>query len=601
MSAMTSAKVVNDDAVLTITHSLSDQPVRFFFDGGTTTLKFDEFVATYGSQFRATPASPSATYNFYHPALGDNGDALARLYESYDGISPLSNIFISASADSGATWSNCCWVDLYGGRYPSLDFWGYTDYFIGTFLSPASFENGAAFLWVAMPDPFNPNTWFVNFSSMAISGWHDMKMVELAADSGSQNWNWGFQSGIVSKTSGPTLSNVAFVFGLHNNQPFGSFFSQYVNCQTTSADIDAVTGKTYAVWDMYQASKDQSQLLIRQDFVYDWTLPTKSVVKLFPDSNKHIIYPVVAADNGNLVVVASVYHDSAPADKDILCWHTNTGNIDSLYSVSVIAGTAGAENFPELSHVDNNTFVCTFIKNQALYSSWTTNGGATWDMPQKISAATEEVVEDYRSADIGDKGRRVIYEYRIAADSAIRLGMVDLSFQDTDGDGISDVSDNCPTVANPLQTDTDGDLVGNACDNCATIANPGQGDADADAIGDACDLCTDTDGDGYGDPGFPSNTCPPDNCPNAANPSQADGDFDGIGDVCDLCGNADGDNAISISDGVYVINYIFGGGSPPYPLFLADADCSGSVNISDVVYLIEYIFSAGPPPCAFCP
>ena len=35
---------------------------------------------------------------------------------------------------------------------------------------------------------------------------------------------------------------------------------------------------------------------------------------------------------------------------------------------------------------------------------------------------------------------------------------------DTDGDGIDDRVDNCPTVPNPDQQDTDGDGVGDACE-----------------------------------------------------------------------------------------------------------------------------------------
>ncbi len=71
---------------------------------------------------------------------------------------------------------------------------------------------------------------------------------------------------------------------------------------------------------------------------------------------------------------------------------------------------------------------------------------------------------------------------------------------DSDGDGVTDTADNCPTVPNPDQRDTDGDGEGDACDgdddgdgvpdeddNCPLIANPGQVDVDADGVGDACD------------------------------------------------------------------------------------------------------------------
>ena len=56
---------------------------------------------------------------------------------------------------------------------------------------------------------------------------------------------------------------------------------------------------------------------------------------------------------------------------------------------------------------------------------------------------------------------------------------------DTDGDGVDDARDNCPTVANGDQTDTDNDGIGDACDkdidndgvlnaqdNCATDRQP---------------------------------------------------------------------------------------------------------------------------------
>ncbi len=66
------------------------------------------------------------------------------------------------------------------------------------------------------------------------------------------------------------------------------------------------------------------------------------------------------------------------------------------------------------------------------------------------------------------------------------------------------------------------------------------------------------------------------------------------------CGDANGDATVDISDVVYLIAYIFSGGSAPSPLLAGDANCDDTVDISDVVYLIAYIFSGGAAPCAAC-
>jgi hypothetical protein len=66
------------------------------------------------------------------------------------------------------------------------------------------------------------------------------------------------------------------------------------------------------------------------------------------------------------------------------------------------------------------------------------------------------------------------------------------------------------------------------------------------------------------------------------------------------CGDANADAAIDISDVVYLISYIFSGGSAPSPLLAGDTNCDDTVDISDVVYLIAYIFSGGAAPCAAC-
>jgi len=162
---------------------------------------------------------------------------------------------------------------------------------------------------------------------------------------------------------------------------------------------------------------------------------------------------------------------------------------------------------------------------------------------------------------------------------------------DTDGDGVPDSVDNCPTVSNNDQANFDaqyGDTMGDACDtdddndglldtsepatctapppshpgrldpdcdddlrsdgnldpdsggpilagpdNCIIVANPTQTNTDGDAFGDACDLDDDNDGISDGT----------DNCPLVSNTNQANFDQqygDTLGDACDTEDDGDG-------------------------------------------------------------
>lgn len=62
-------------------------------------------------------------------------------------------------------------------------------------------------------------------------------------------------------------------------------------------------------------------------------------------------------------------------------------------------------------------------------------------------------------------------------------------------------------------------------------------------------------------------------------------------------GDPDGNSIVTLSDAIFIINYIFANGVAPEPVESGDADCNGMVTISDVVYLINFIFAGGPAPC----
>jgi len=62
-------------------------------------------------------------------------------------------------------------------------------------------------------------------------------------------------------------------------------------------------------------------------------------------------------------------------------------------------------------------------------------------------------------------------------------------------------------------------------------------------------------------------------------------------------GDANADKKLTVSDVVYLVNYLFKGGPKPISeLIVGDANCDTKVTISDVVYLINYLFKGGPPP-----
>jgi hypothetical protein len=61
---------------------------------------------------------------------------------------------------------------------------------------------------------------------------------------------------------------------------------------------------------------------------------------------------------------------------------------------------------------------------------------------------------------------------------------------DADSDGVCDVDDACPAVANAATTDRDQDGIPDACDRCPEIARQDDAsDIDQDGIPDACDPC----------------------------------------------------------------------------------------------------------------
>jgi len=529
--------------------------------GVTYYIVVDGYNGLSGNYELVVEAWPEADTLATHPALGDNGKtmlALAYEYGEYD-----TSILWQGSPDTGNSWTSGVYWSFSGGvaTYPGVDYWGQDTTFYGTLVPPSTYYSGAPNFLVTMYNATNPPGYAANYWNWSSYGWHNMKMVDIASSQQTDTWRWGYESMVHSTTyTTPAIVDGPFIFypTTSAGQATISWYNDLNGCATTMCDIDRATHKAYAVYDWYDAANTIWKLFARQDNAANWDDAVFPAGYTYSTAdNSDIQYPAVAAYNGNILVVAENYDPLEPDDKDIVGWQSFDGDLGTLNPITVVA-TTDAERYPRIQHITGITFICTFIKNGALYATLTEDAGTTWGTPEQISLVGDSVVSYYRADDIAESDGyyvKIMYEYYQPAKSGqnILLRMVNhkvYDYPDTDGDGIADRFDNCPSISNPMQEDFDGDGIGNACDNCPNVANINQADTDGDGVGNVCDNCpnlsnpaqTDTDGDGKGD------AC--DNCPTIANSNQLDTDTDGFGDACDNCvGIANPDQIDTDTDG----------------------------------------------------
>jgi hypothetical protein len=183
---------------------------------------------------------------------------------------------------------------------------------------------------------------------------------------------------------------------------------------------------------------------------------------------------------------------------------------------------------------------------------------ASADMPE-IAVLTAVAAGEYASRVYGYTSVATAYTGKLF------VTVTGVGGGDSDGDGVPNGADNCPTTANADQADFDGDGQGDACDgdddndgvpdeSDAFPRDPGEtADTDGDGIGNNAD--DDDDGDGVADGA--------DNCPLHANADQADADGDGVGDACD--GPIDPVDNVCAEPGIVLVHDAAGDDTPPLP------------------------------------
>lgn len=150
---------------------------------------------------------------------------------------------------------------------------------------------------------------------------------------------------------------------------------------------------------------------------------------------------------------------------------------------------------------------------------------------------------------------------------------------DSDGDGITDDVDNCPSTFNPSQTNSDvaadapGDAHGDACDNCRDLCNTLQIDSNSDGCGNECDQDVVPLPINDGIVGVADYSAVVSVLGSTVPPASADVDFTGLG------GTACGAAGVTIPDGIVGVpdysRLVADLGGTPGPGVPPDSDCDG--------------------------
>ncbi len=262
----------------------------------------------------------------------------------------------------------------------------------------------------------------------------------------------------------------------------------------------------------------------------------------------------------------------------------NVGDVDKDGYNDIIIGHVGPTNSiarRDSAWVFSGKYDPDFLTDTLIFTlSSNDNYPTSYKFGTSVSSAGDVNLDGYPDIAVGDITRKKIYIFSGVDGSQIdSRGGTESSYTggslafagDLNGDGKGDILSSyendyidkhviqafiCifPEPACIADVDTDEDGLGDLCDNCPNVANynsiDGQPDADHDGIGDACDDCTDSDYDGYGNPDLSAsiNCIGEDNCPKIPNPGQEDSDGDGVGDPCDGCPDTANSNQADTDD-----------------------------------------------------
>ena len=320
-----------------------------------------------------------------HPAIASAGTNVMMGFDTLD----WSGTYFSTSPDGGSSWTDAGGWELGATEFPSISHWA-GNRFIGT-VTPDYTTSGEVSL-LDFADCTDINTWLGATWDWSSYDFFDFLGTQFSAgDDSFEEWRIGFWtlSGYVGYNDYDNDECPLTQYPTDDGYATISWYD-IEGCTHPANDMDKVEQLNYGVWEFYNESSDMHDLFIRVDpFNYDPEAGTNpmgfSII-----TGEDNLYPDVSAENDNVIITVE-------ASGNVLCYYSTNGF--SSFDVSTIETGAAA---PRIVHIDDNEAICTYSKGGSLYSSLTTDGGATWSAGEVISDS--EVLSGWHEYDVSPAG-----------------------------------------------------------------------------------------------------------------------------------------------------------------------------------------------------
>jgi hypothetical protein len=302
------------------------------------------------------------------------------------------NITGCSTYDDGITWGNL-YIWSRNSSYVTPDYWEGERCFFTDLVNPRTIDG---YINLYCYDNITDETTLYGYRfNVGDAGYFGMKDASIACDNSQNWWEFGVGAYIMNYSDDEGYTDLPIIFYMFPNSEDWAgigYWEGIQNCAHCENDIDRITHLHYAVYDYYNISSGHWEILIYiNDFeeIMDEDLWTGYILAEQGDLER----PVVAAYNDHLIILAE---SETNGNKDIICYYSPS-SIDNLQQ-QLLFNTSDQEGCPNIFHVENTTFVASFVRNGNIYTTWTMDGGAHWTPPYQVNENYELATNTYRSS-----------------------------------------------------------------------------------------------------------------------------------------------------------------------------------------------------------